>query len=92
MTIRDTRRYWGVIVRASKMELSGPLYKGWHKNCASPRYVGEPVEPLLFTTRKLARLWCQDQHARYRAYPAGHVCQAWRFRVVRVRRAIQAIL
>ena len=89
MTIRDTRRYWGVMFCSPLTKPNGPLYKGWHENCASPRYVGEPPEPLLFTTRKLAQLWCQERHAYYRAYPAGHVCRAWRFSVVRVQRTIR---
>ena len=44
-----------------------------------------PTRPLLFVTRRHARAWCAAQHAKYAAYPEGHICRAWRFRPVRVR-------
>ena len=77
------RRLWGI----EKIGL-GLLGVGWHV-LRSDAYEDEASRALLFTTRRSARAWCRAAHAKYRAYSDGHVCRAWRFRVVRVREKIR---
>lgn len=62
--------------------------EGWHHNRDSS-YYGEPLRPLLFTTRKAARTWCKNQHAKY----AGRTdcCAEWSFVPVRVSLVVKPI-
>ena len=80
---------WGVMLLSNHgKEWNELLFKDWHGDCQKRRYAGEPAEPLLFTTRRQAEEWAQQQREYYGTYPDGHVCRAWRFRVVRVRKTV----
>ena len=82
MRVPWDRRLWGVVLNGT-----GPLGVGWHHHRVDP-YESEPSRALLFTTRRAARVFCQQKHAQYAAYPDGDPCRAWRFRPVRVRERI----
>lgn len=60
----------------------------WHE-ANTPRYVGEPSRPVLFTTRALARAWCKEKMAKYS--DRDDSCKHWRFRPVRVREVVATI-
>lgn len=81
------RKLWGVllITGRSKPNLIGCL---WMNPRMESQYEGEPSRALLFTTRRLARIWCSTQNVKYSAYPAGHVCRSWRVRAVQVRETV----
>lgn len=75
---------WGIQFTGSDGDKSGPLWEGWAKPSAQPRWNGEPRWPLLFETRRTAQAWAKSQHDFYKTYPAGHLCREWRFRVMRI--------
>ena len=52
------------------------------------RYQGEPTRPLLFTSRTLARQWCEAERTKYALRAA---CRDWRFRPVRVREIVRKV-
>jgi hypothetical protein len=88
------RVLWGVRFVDTSQLIARPgrregmlLGQGWD-NVRPGTYEGEPTRALLFTTRKLARAWCQRKQTFYRTYPDGHVCRSWRFQPVRARERV----
>ena len=77
--IDKSRIVWGILLK-SKGETIGPLYCAWKQNYEL-QYTGEPSRPLIFNTRKQAREYCRDTHARWLYHPH---CSQWRFSVVKL--------
>lgn len=77
------RVVWGVLFDGFKGEPTKMIGGGWHPELRGARYDGEPTRPLLFTSRRLARVWCQEQRAKYADRP--DFVREWRFRPVRLR-------
>lgn len=83
------RLLWGIQMQGSDAR-DRPMLLGeaWTDLEARPGPgFGEPSRALLFTTRALARKFCNAQHAKY----AGRddCCAKWRFKPVRVRETVQ---
>lgn len=74
---------WGVRLYSGDEQPSGILFKPWAGKPQEKLYVGEPVEPLLFTTKKHALDWCRTRNAEYKA-SMDSVVSKWRMRVCRV--------
>lgn len=72
--------YWGIILVGTKPDRDMLLGEGWHSQ--RPRqYAGEPLRPLLFTTRAAAREWAKATNAMQTTFND-------RFRVIRVRQTV----
>ncbi len=73
------QKLWGVKFSAPR-SVDMLLGESWHS--PRPGYNGEPLRPLLFTTRQAAREWCVEKRSQY----AGRydVCAQWKFTPVRV--------
>lgn len=87
------RRLWGVVLMRRDGPL-GPLGASWderhrQQEMAHAGYVGEPTRPLLFTTRRAARLWCAEQQARDQARSDGYT--PGRFVPVRVSERVEIL-
>ena len=78
---------WGVALKDAGILLVGLLSQDWAARC-QPRYDGEPLAPLLFTTRREAEAWCREKHRVYRTYPPWRSPRRWRFAAVRVEQRI----
>lgn len=76
---------WGILFYALRDLHEQPflISKTW-RGYVLPHYDGEAGRLLLFRTRRHAHAWAKEENARFRAYPHGHPCRLWRFRVVRV--------
>lgn len=72
---------WGVEFSSKPDKDTLLIGEAWHTVWPS-RYAGEPTRCLLFLTRRLARLWCAEQRAKYQ--DRTDCCRSWRFRPVRV--------
>lgn len=66
-------KLWGVRHKPSN-RLLGQL---WNSITDEPRYDGEPIWPLLFRTRRQAKVWCVNAEKE-------HAYLGWKYRVVRV--------
>lgn len=78
-----SHQYWGVLLLSDGKEpilISG----SWHPKIKYT-YEGEPSRPVLFTTRKLARIWCKELNEMCK-----HV-SIWKFKVVKVKYNVKAI-
>lgn len=86
---RWNNRRWGVLFFGAQPQDTGTLIgQCWHMDAKST-YAGEPARALLFTSRREARAWCQQQQAKYAGRPDG--CARWRFRPVRVRERVEVV-
>lgn len=63
----NTRLLWGVRLYSRGEKPSGILFKPWAGKPQEKLYAGEPVEPLLFTTKKHALDWCRTRNAEYKS-------------------------
>lgn len=86
---------WGVTFQSRNTPHEPPILIGrlWTSDGLTdvkyPDY--EPGRALLFHRRHQARTWCAAKNAGYAAYPEGHICRAWRMRVVRVRETVTVV-
>lgn len=72
--------YWGIVLVGIRPDRDAIIGEGWDSQ--RPRqYNGEPLRPLLFTTRKAAREWAKSRMA-VQSYFND------RFRVIRVRQIV----
>jgi len=80
------RKLWGVVFTSNECPLL--IGEAWYRT-KPDYYAGEPPRALVFTTRTLARQWCQ----KWSAINAKHQdCRKdWKFRPVRVREIVQVI-
>lgn len=90
---RWDRLLWGVEFTGSRTDdepmLIGRLWAAdWARTTSLP-YPGEPTRALLFTTRELARQWCAETMANWRAGGRDECVSRWRVRAVRVRETVQ---
>lgn len=95
MTARRRARWdrplWGIWFYGADEPpmLLGALWHAQARDCATG-YDGEPSRALLFTTRRLARAWCVERNAEWRAHGSA-IVQAWRVVPVRVRETVRAV-
>lgn len=90
MNGNSDRLFWGIEFTGARLDKM-LLFTAWHRaaNLANQKYPDEPYHVLLFKTRKFARQYCTEQHARYKEI--GGVCAQWKFSPVRVRELIYKI-
>ncbi len=72
------RELWGIEFKSKEtppMLIGG----GWHEAMIRPRYPGEPSRAVLFTSRRLAREWCEAKQKTYNVNLPD-----WKLRVVKV--------
>lgn len=74
---------WGVRLYSRGERPTGILFKPWLGKPQEKLYAGEPVDPLLFATKKHALDWCRTRNAEYKA-STDSVVSKWRMRVCRV--------
>ena len=80
------RLLWGIEFIDEHKE---PMLIGgaWHKEMIKDRYDGEPSRPILFTTRRMARKWCNEENEHHKSGPWP--CNCWKVRPVRVREIVK---
>jgi hypothetical protein len=84
------RYFWGIEFSEKKDGSSRMLIGGgWHPD-NNPRYVGEPSRPILFTSRYLARQWCDTKNDQFSKGVWKDL--NWKVRPVRVREVVSIIL
>lgn len=78
-----SHQYWGVLLLSNGEE---PVLIGgsWHPKITRT-YEGEPSRPVLFTTCKLARIWCKEQNEKYK------YVNIWKFKVVKAHYSVRAV-
>lgn len=91
--LRWDRHLWGVVFRSlakgERPMLIGGLWRDEARHYTQ-FYPGEPTRPLLFTTRALAREWCREQNAKWRA-AESRAFSFGRVYVVRAREMVRVV-
>ena len=81
MKHRRTKVNWGVVWWA----VGHPM---WRHEPPTLLWDGEARiqanRAMLFMSRSEARKWCREERESYKAYPDGHPCRDWRWKVVPV--------
>lgn len=83
------RRLWGVMLRCGRKDKRPYLLGILWADSSAPRYDGEPLRKLLFTTRDHARSWCDVENAKYAG--RNDTCKDWHFYPVRVRERVEVV-
>ena len=84
------RLLWGVLFQSGRER---PMLIGgsWDERLRDRKhYLDEPTRPILFTTRRSAREWCQIQRAKYNQ--RNDELRAWKFSPVRVRETVKVTI
>ena len=79
------KRVWGVRFDNGFDDQTLLLGLLWNNTFKYATHDGDPLRPLLFNSRRLAREWCTAQMDQWKIYSVGHPVRKWRVRPVRVR-------
>ena len=81
------RLLWGVEMRAKSCRPEGMLIGDAWDHVTPQKYLGEPTRPLLFWSRRQARVWCAAKTIACKRHSDD-----WIFRAVRVRETVKEVL